>query len=242
MRNLNLEYKKPAKLTFKTGNPKTDKNLKLDSKLSKYWILRLNLAPHTLSGYNTCPSASNGCATACLHTAGNPVFQKQKDSGRINRTRYYMQDRTEFIERLKKEISNHIKYCKKHDFKPVMRLNTTSDISWENHGIFEQFPDMMFYDYTKVKKRALKYVSGGYPSNYHLTFSMNECNQSDAMEILDLGGNVAMVFRKELPATYQGYTVIDGDTSDLRFLDAKNCIVGLIAKGKAKKDTSGFVV
>ena len=76
MVKLNLEYKKPVKLTFKTGNPKTDKNLKQE--YNKYWILRLNLAPYTISGYNVCPSASKGCAESCLHTAGNPVFQKQK--------------------------------------------------------------------------------------------------------------------------------------------------------------------
>ena len=111
MVKLNLEYKKPVKLTFKTGNPKTDKNLKQE--YNKYWILRLNLAPYTISGYNVCPSASKGCAESCLHTAGNPVFQKQKDLGRINRTRYYMQSRVEFLKQLIKEIRNHEIYFKK---------------------------------------------------------------------------------------------------------------------------------
>ena len=82
-----LSWKRPSKLTFKTGNPKTDKNLKME--YNKYWILRLNLAPYKISGYNVCPSASAGCSASCLHTAGNPIFQKQKDLGRINRTRYY---------------------------------------------------------------------------------------------------------------------------------------------------------
>lgn len=235
-----LDFKKPARLTFKTGNPKTDKNLK--DRYNKYWILRLNLAPHKISGYNVCPSASAGCSAACLHTAGNPIFQKQKDIGRINRTRYYIQEQAEFVSRLIKEIGNHEKYCVKNGFKPVVRLNTTSDVSWENHGIFDIFPNVQFYDYTKVKKRALKFVNNEYPKNYHITFSMNECNQSDCMDILEKGGNVAMVFRKDIPDTYKGYKVVSGDDSDLRFLDPKNSIIGLKAKGKAKKDVSGFVV
>ena len=150
MVKLNLEYKKPVKLTFKTGNPKTDKNLKQE--YNEYWILRLNLAPYTISGYNVCPSASKGCAESCLHTAGNPVFQKQKDLGRINRTRYYMQSRVEFLKQLIKEIINHEIYCNKNGFKPVLRLNTTSDIPWEIHGIFHMFPSITFYDYTKIKQ------------------------------------------------------------------------------------------
>jgi len=241
MVKLNLEYKKPVKLTFKTGNPKTDKNLKIES-LKKYWILRLNLAPYKVSGYNVCASASVGCAFSCLHTAGNPIFQKQKDLGRINRTRYYMQSRVEFLKQLIKEIRNHEIYCNKNNFKPVVRLNTTSDISWEIHNIFELFPNIQFYDYTKIKKRILKYLNNEYPKNYYLTFSMHETNYNDCMEVLNKGGNVAMVFRKDLPETYKGYQVVSGDISDLRFLDPRNTIVGLKAKGKAKKDTTGFVV
>ena len=241
MTKLNLPYDKPKKLTFKTGNPKTDKNLKIKS-LKKYWILRLNLAPYNLSGYNVCSSASVGCAESCLHTAGNPMFQAQKDKGRINRSRYYMQSRVEFLKQLIREIKNHEIYCNKNNFKPVVRLNTTSDISWEIHGIFELFPAIQFYDYTKIKKRVLKYLNNEYPKNYHLTFSLNEINYNDSMEILKMGGNVAMVFRKDLPATYKGYRVVNGDNHDLTFLHKRNSIIGLKAKGKAKTDMSGFVL
>jgi len=241
MPKLNLPYDKPKKLTFKTGNPKTDKNLKIES-LKKYWILRLNLAPYNLSGYNVCASASVGCAKSCLHTAGNPMFQKQKNLGRINRSRYYMQSRVEFLKQLIREIRNHEIYCNKNGFKPVVRLNTTSDISWEVHNIFELFPNIQFYDYTKIKKRILKYLNNKYPKNYYLTFSMHETNYNDCMEVLNQGGNVAMVFRKNLPTTYKGYQVVSGDISDLRFLDPNNSIVGLKAKGKAKTDMSGFVL
>ena len=236
-----LEYQKPVKLCFRNGNPKTDKNKKIKG-LDKYRILRLNLAPSDLSGFNVCSMASKGCKKACLHTAGNPVFQKQKDLGRINRTRYYFQSRVEFISRLFKEIKNHEIYCNKNNYIPVVRLNTTSDIPWEIHNIFEKFPNIQFYDYTKIKKRAFKYINNEYTKNYHLTFSLNEINYNDSMDVLNNGGNVAIVFRNQLPKTYKGFNVVNGDLHDLRFLDPRNSIVGLKAKGKAKTDTSGFVL
>ena len=241
MNKLNLKFTKPNKLCFRDGNPKTDKNKNIKG-LEKYRILRLNLAPYNLSGYQVCPMASAGCAKACLHTAGNPIFQKQKDLGRINRTRFYMQDRTEFLNKLYKELKQHQIYCRKNKLIPVARLNTTSDISFEIHNIFSMFPDIQFYDYTKIPKRVYKYLNKEYPSNYHLTFSLNESNKEDAFSILKSGGNVAIVFRKELPKTYNGYTVVNGDEHDLRFLDPQNIIVGLKAKGKAKTDYSGFVL
>ena len=125
MVKLNLDYKVPNRLTFKSGNPKTDKNKKLDrtvfyelkkryTKLNDFLILRFNGMPYNLSGYQMCPSASAGCSASCLHTAGNPVFQKQKDMGRINRSRYYMQDRIEFLKQLIKEIGNFEIYCDKN--------------------------------------------------------------------------------------------------------------------------------
>ena len=236
-----LEYQKPNRLTFKEGNPKTDKNKKVKG-LENYRILRLNLAPSDLSGFNVCPMASAGCKAACLHTAGNPIFQKQKDKGRINRTRYYMQSRVEFLNQLTKEIKNFEIWCSKNNFIPVVRLNTTSDIPWEIHNIFELFPKIQFYDYTKIYKRAVKFVKGEYPKNYHLTYSLNEDNKDLAFNILKMGGNISAVFRKDLPNTYKGYKVVNGDEHDLRFLDLQNSIVGLKAKGKAKTDYSGFVL
>ena len=240
--NTNIfKYDEPKKLCFKNGNPKTDKNLKIES-LKKYWILRLNLAPYKISGFNTCSSASQGCADACLHTAGNPVFMPQKTLGRINRTRFYFRDRAKFLTKLIKEITNHELYCYKNDFIPVVRLNTTSDIPWEIHKIFDLFPRVQFYDYTKIKKRAIKFAQGLMPKNYHLTFSMNEANHTDCDEVLQQGGNIAVVFRDKLPDTYKGYKVVNGDEHDLRFTDPKNVVVGLKAKGLAKTDQSGFVI
>ncbi len=238
---LNLPYDKPVRLMFKSGNPKTDKNQSVEG-LENIVVLHLNLAPSDLSGYNVCPMASMGCKKACLHTAGNPVFQAQKDKGRINRARYYMQDRANFMKQLVRELENFVKWCKKNNKIGVVRLNTTSDISWEIYNLFERFPTLQFYDYTKIQKRAMKFARGEYPPNYHLTYSLNEDNYNKAIEVLKNGGNVAVVFRKDLPQTFNGYKVINGDEHDLRYLDEKNVVVGLKAKGKAKKDTSGFVM
>ena len=237
-----------TKLMFTNGNPKTDKNLKIES-LKKYWIKRLNLAPASISGFNTCASASQGCKEACLHEAGNPVFMPQKTLGRVNRTQLYFKDRAKFLSMITREIRNHEINCNKHGLKPVVRLNTTSDIMWENHKIFELFPKTQFYDYSKHFKRMLKYLKGDMPKNYHLTFSRNEINDFQATQVLKAGGNVAVVFRKELPKTYKGFKVVSGDDHDLRFLDDKNVVVGLKEKltidkktGKLGRDNSGFVV
>ena len=241
MGKLNLPYKEPTRLMFKSGNPKTDKNQSVEG-LENIVVLHLNLAPADLSGYNVCPMASQGCKSACLHTAGNPVFQAQKDKGRINRARFYMQDRGKFITQLTRELVNFVKWCDKNKKIGVVRLNTTSDISWENYNLFEKFPMLQFYDYTKIQKRALKFARGEYPPNYHLTYSLNEDNYDRAVEVLNEGGNIAVVFRKDLPDTFMGKKVVNGDLHDLRYLDPKNVVVGLKAKGKAKTDHSGFVM
>ena len=241
-------YHDLTKLMFTNGNPKTDKNLKIES-LKKYWIKRLNLAPASISGFNTCASASKGCREACLHEAGNPVFMPQKTLGRVNRTQLYFKDRAKFLYMMTKEIRNHEINCKKHGLKPVIRLNTTSDIMWENHKIMELFPNVIFYDYSKHFKRMMKYLRGELPENYHLTFSLNEKNYNEGLEVLKCGGNVAMVFRNTPPKTYKGYNVINGDLHDMRFTDPKNVIVGLKEKpflnpdtGKKERDQSGFVI
>ena len=232
----NLPYKKSSKLLNIDNNTKTVKGQK-----KGYKTAILYLAPSTQSGFQVCPMASEGCKKACLYTAGHGAFSNVQQ-GRINKTRWFMQDRQSFLTQLKKEISNHIKNCDKKGYIPCVRLNGTSDISWENYNIIHAFPNVQFYDYTKIYKRALKYVNGQYPSNYHITYSLNEDNKKEAFEILKLRGNISAVFRKYLPKTYQGYTVINADDTDLRFTDDNNVIAGLVAKGQAKKDYSGFVL
>ena len=113
----------------------------------------------------------------------------------------------------------------------------------------QNFPNVQFYDYTKHFNRMIKYLKGQLPSNYHLTFSRNEKNDFQATQVLKAGGNIAVVFRKELPETYKGFKVVTGDEHDLRFLDDKNVVVGLKEKltlnkktRKLERNYSGFVV
>jgi|TARA_X000001388_G_C2200837_1_gene111222 hypothetical protein len=233
---LELPYTKSAKLLNADNNAKTVKGIDFGYRT---WILYL--ASHKNSGYNLCSQASVGCSNACLYTAGRGAMSNVQ-KGRINKARWFMQDRPTFLKQLRKEISNAIRVCKKFGFIPCFRLNGTSDIPWENHGIIQEFPDVQFYDYTKIYKRALQYVNGHLPSNYHITYSLNEDNREEAFEILRLRGNISAVFRNELPKTYGGYNVINADETDLRFTDAFNVICGLKAKGYAKKDYSGFVL
>jgi hypothetical protein len=133
---------------------------------------------------------------------------------------------------------------------PVFRLNGTSDLSWEKYevnrdgklyrNIFAAFSEYQFYDYTKVLGRKVKDIA-----NYHLTFSEADNNALDTLNAIRAGMNVATVFgikkNSPMPKMWNGLPVFNGDDSDLRFLDPKNVVVGLYAKGKAKKDTSGFV-
>jgi hypothetical protein len=168
-------------------------------------------------------------------------------AARIKKTKMFFEDRGNFLNALVKEIQSAIKKAKKNNMTPAFRLNLTSDISWENikinnQTIMEMFPEVNFYDYTKIPRRMLNFLNGKFPKNYHLTFSRSENNQTHCDIVMSCGGSVAMVFRGKLPDTYQGKKVINGDENDLRFLDPKGVIVGLVEKGKAKKDNSGFVV
>jgi hypothetical protein len=202
-----------------------------------YMTAIMHLAPSDVSGFNVCQEASEGCAGACLFTAGRGRFENVH-SARINRTRLLFLNRKLFLSLLIKEISAHRVKAKKAGKIPAVRLNGTSDLPWERifPQLFTIFSDVVFYDYSKVPSRL-----GKTPSNYHLTFSRSETNNSEVIKALENGHNVAIVF-SELPDYYMGYKVINGDEDDLRFLDPENVIVGLSAKGEAKKDESGFVV
>lgn len=231
-----LEFIKSKKLLNIDNNAKTVKGQKYG-----YMTAVLYLAPSNESGFNVCPMASQGCKKACLYTAGQGAFSNVQQ-GRINKTRWYVQERDTFLTQLRKEIKAFIVKARKKGAIPCVRLNGTSDIPWETTGIIDEFPDIQFYDYTKIYKRALKYANGQMPSNYHLTYSLNEDNIQQAFDILNKGGNISAVFRHGLPEQYKGYTVINADDSDLRFQDPHNVICGLKAKGKAIKDYSGFVL
>lgn len=228
-----------------SANPKV-----LKGQNEGYMTFILHLAPASLSGHNVCAKASAGCIAGCLNLAGRGKFTVIQNA-RIRKTRFFFENRAGFMETLVNDIKYAIRYAEKKGFIPAFRLNGTSDIAWEKYpairdgveyrNIFDAFSGVQFYDYTKILGRKVKDIW-----NYHLTFSRAENNQFDCHMALQNGMNVAAVFstRKgdNLPETYMGRTVFNGDNSDLRFLDPDNVIVGLYAKGKAKKDNSGFVV
>ena len=236
-----------------TGNPKTLKGMQ-----QGYNTYILHLAPATLSGHNTCPKATKGCINACLNTAGRGGMFKRGENtntiqeARIRKTKLFYNDRDTFMQLLYKDITLAIKQSAKLGLIPVIRLNGTSDISWEKYpvtignvtysNIFRAFEFIQFYDYTKVLGRKVQNIS-----NYHLTFSMADGNYLDCKQAVMEGYNIAVVFGikkgTKMPEKFfnSNMTVFNGDESDLRFLDPKNSIIGLYAKGKAKKDTSGFV-
>lgn len=202
----------------------------------------LYLAPANESGKEVCPSRSPGCTEACLFTAGRGSFTNVREA-RIRKTKLFWSDRQLFLKALDDDIEFLKKEAASKKLKPCVRLNGTSDLGWEGFAeyIFKKHPDVQFYDYTKVFSRMQKFLQGKFPPNYHLTFSRSEENNFICDKVLAQGGNVAVVF-DGIRTKWGSYDVIDGDLSDLRFLDTKNVVVGLKAKGKAKKDRSGFVI
>ena len=215
-----------------TANPKIQKGTKLG-----YLSFILHLAPATLSGKETCPKRTAGCTAACLNTAGRGgMFKKGENTNmiqkaRIRKTEYFFNDRDAFMADLEADITKAIKFAAKQGLTPVFRLNGTSDLSWEKYGIIEKFPTVQFYDYTKVLGRKVAHLK-----NYHLTFSRAECNDADVAKALAQGMNVAAVY----DAIPDG--MFSADETDLRFLDPKVGMIGLKAKGRARKDYSGFVI
>ena len=215
-----------------TANPKIQKGTKLG-----YLSFILHLAPSTLSGKNTCPKATPGCIAACLNTAGRGgMFRKGETTNtiqkaRIRKTKQYFDEREQFLADLEADIRKAIKFAAKQGLIPVFRLNGTSDLAVEKWGIIEKFPTVQFYDYTKVLGRKVSHLP-----NYHLTFSKADGNDSDVAEALLQGMSVVAVY-DEIPAG-----VPSADETDLRFLDPKGIMLGLKAKGRAKKDYSGFVI
>ena len=201
----------------------------------------LYLAPHKESGVaNVCPNATPGCIKSCLFTAGRGEM-KTVQSARVKKTILFKTNQSEFLKLLIHDIELLIKQAQRKELIPVVRLNGTSDIPFENLNIFDKFPDIQFYDYTKSEKRMIEFLVGNMPKNYHLTFSKSELNDNEVNNVLKMGGNVAIVFNK-VPTEYQGYKVVDADTDDLRFLDGENVICGLKSKGRGRKDKSGFVI
>lgn len=222
----------PSKLlTF--DNEKTRKGEK------KGWLTAImHLLPHKQNslGKNFCAHASPGCAKACLNGAGRGGIFPKIPEARDRRSVYFIRHRKLFMMQLVAEISLLEVEALKEEASLAIRLNGTSDIPWENYktrdgrNIFESFREIQFYDYTKSIERLKK---NSHP-NYHLTFSRSEENELQCLEALANGFNVAVVFDK-LPKTWNGYPVVNGDDTDLRFLDDKNVVVGLKYKNLTSK-------
>lgn len=208
----------------------------------------LYLAPaDTVNGLNLCPLAdAAGCKNGCLYTAGRGAFNSVQ-TARINKTIRFRDNLDAFMLQLVSDIQALIRKANREGFIPTVRLNGTSDILWERipvtvngvayNNIMEVFPDIQFYDYTKIVAR------NNLPANYDLTFSYSglESFAKHVKKALTKGMRMAVVFDKK-PDEFLGLPVIDGDETDLRFLDDQGVIVALKPKGKARKDTSGFVV
>jgi len=243
---------------FTFNNPKTQKTK------DNYLSIVLHLSPAKMSGKNFCPfSKIAGCEDSCLNTAGRGGIFKKSLNGeyektnviqqaRYRRSRLFIEQPDIFKKLLLADIKKFVGYCYVKGKKPAIRLNGTSDILWENQifkdgkTVFELFPDVMFYDYTKIPSRKVEYIP-----NYKLIWSYSEANpvyHRKFLQAMRKYDNVAVVFHSIIPKTFKpkgvstSWKVIDGDEHDLRFLDKKNTVIGLRAKGKAKKETNGFVI
>lgn len=236
-----MTFKKSKNLLSISADSKTIKGEKIG-----YLTGILYLAPAKTTKYNTCSMAEKAqCAKACLYSAGRGAFNNVQQS-RIDKTLYFYESRDEFMMQLFKNIKVLIKKAESKGLKPLVRLNGTSDIRWENvpfesyDNIFEAFPNVQFYDYTKDANRK------DLPVNYDLTFSYSGVNTFAPYveKAQSKGMRMAVVFRKieNIPLSFKGITVVSGDNSDVRHLDDQGVIVGLYAKGAAKRDTTGFVV
>ena len=179
------------------------------------------------------------------------IFSSVQEA-RIAKTLLFLSDPKAFVETLASDISALIRKAEREGLTPVIRLNGTSDISWEVYGgemgvsLMDRFPGVQFYDYTKNPARAMKFARGEMPGNYFLALSRSECNSKAILETLTAGGTVAAVFDTKkghnLPETWAGKRVVDGDDHDAIFEHGQGVVIGLRAKGAAKKDESGFVI
>jgi hypothetical protein len=228
---------RPKRLLSVGTNVKTVKS----DKASEYLTAIMYMAPakQNTKGVTLCPRASKGCTEACLYTAGRGKFTNVQ-AARIAKADWFVEDREGFLEQLHKEILRHSMNSRLLGKKPAIRLNGTSDILWERYVDTSLYPEVQFYDYSKWTPEERNPLS-----NYDITYSRAEdTTDREVKRVLLRDRNVAVVFNADmtLPTSFLGFKVIDGDKTDLRFLDVKGVIVGLLAKGDAKKDDSGFVI
>lgn len=219
------------------SKPGTNAKTAKSDKAGEYLTAILYLLPDL----ELCPMSERaGCAAACLVSAGRGNMKPVREARR-RKSQAFKANPIAFVDQLKIDIAEHIRYCERRGKKPAVRLNGTSDIFWEkikgSNGltIFEEYPSLQLYDYSKVMTRKV-------PDNYHLTISYSEANAKYAAKVAKTDKNIAVVFRDRLPKEFLGRPVINGDKHDLRFLDPTGVVVGLLAKGAAKKDRTNFVI
>lgn len=252
---------KPAALReFKSATINAGGNAKTIKGDGVYQTAIMYLAPSTASGMgNVCPMAIlAGCGKPCLYGAGRAEFLPSIPKARIAKTQRYFRSRVGFMAELVRDLEKFVRHCDSQGVMPAVRLNGTSDVQWEIahpcmrdgmwfENIFAAFPAVTFYDYTKIVKRAYRVL----PGNYSLTLSYSGANEAYGLSVLNAhnatGTNMAVVYRtkkiRDAMMAAPGSQVINGDLTDMRFLDPRGVTVGLYAKGKAgRADTSGFVV
>ena len=228
------------KLNLVSEGNSNSKTKKSNDKSDKYSTFILYLRP---VNQKICPFQNVAkCKNACLNTAGLGGVYPSIQKARQRKTDLFLNDRVEFMRQLFADLVKIEKHCIKKGKTPAIRLNGTSDIQYElilvnGLNVFDTFPGCTFYDYTKHPNRKVSHIK-----NYSLTWSYSEANKKYSNYFNTVPNNSAVVFRDKFPETFKGKKVINGDLTDLRFLDPINVIVGLKAKGKAKKDYSGFVV
>lgn len=233
-------------------------NAKLAKSSFKTFMMGLALAPAQEAGYKTvCSHASPGCIDLCLHVSGRSNGDHDAAQAirraRVARTRLWFQDRETFVDMLARELHRAKRRADALGLPMAFRPNVTSDLDWTSlvPGLIEEFRRVQWYGYTKVPAYYDRFIRGLYPRNYHLTFSRSELNESKCLDFLRRGGHVAVPFAvkytatsaRPLPAAWQGFPVVDGDIDDRRYLDPSGpVVVGLRAKGRARKLDSAFVV
>jgi hypothetical protein len=232
-------------LSAGTTNAKTKKNE------AETYILYLAPARQNSTGKSVCPHATEGCTWACLFTAGLGAFSNVQQA-RIRKTDLFFENRNLFLNMLILDLNKINDKARRENKTIYVRLNGTSDLDFDKilklsfRPSLQDFSNLKFYDYTKDKVRARVQASSMHPNwidNYDVTYSRSEVStDAELVSLLSEGVNVAVVFKKDLPEHYLGFPVLDGDLSDLRYNDPKGYVIGLKAKGKARKDTSGFVV
>lgn len=228
------------------GNTNVSAKVKKNVKVNQL-TYSLYLAPASSSGYNTCPMATKECIAGCLNTSGRVKMDSKNTilNARENKTKLFFEHREFFMNWLVAEIKAANKKAIKSNMEFSVRLNCTSDINWamykiDGKNIFDLFPNVQFYDYTKVAKKF-----NDMPSNYHLTYSFTGYNWNTSKELLSKGYNVAVVFNlkknENLPTNFNGFEVLDGDITDYRPNDKKGAIVGLRWKEIANKATNELI-